>query len=1330
MLTEINGKINFNKMKVLNRLSLIFFVLVPFISFSQSILKKYKSPTTNNQKGWAVTKPFQRDVFIENNGQFSDQEKKDVGDKIIYYTHKGGLYLYFTRTGLVLRRDTVYKTEDNQSEIGDEKEDGMRNLRVKHQFTKMQWVGCNPDASLEVENETPDYFTFPNHSDQSGKSGIMAHGWTRLTYKNLYYGIDVEFYYPENKGGIEYSLIVHPGADPSLVKILYSGSTILKSGKNIKINAGWDVFTDHEPNAKDADGKSINCAFQIEANTISFNIGNYDKSQTLVIDPWITATTLGGVNLAYDLGYDYLGNVYVYGGGINNYYELQKYNSTGALQWTYVNNAFSYQYSGGYFYGGLTVDHLTGTSYMCEGYDFPDKVVKVNYNGLQAALYPGAGTDEMWRIGYDYCNNQLILDIGGTPSSQQAATMDTNLTTETGVNILNTATIWDQVLLGFDNVGNCYAGTSQMIFGTGYSDLLCKMPLPSLAPTAYTVYDHHYFLEISNITYYPVLSIYVVGNGFNGLAATPTFVVTYDGKTMRQWNAANGALIDSAHVSGTANAWGGLDIDCQGHIYCGNNNSVSIYDSNMNSLGNIPLSNTVYDVLVAPNGNIYACGNGFVQCVSGATKMATITSTPAGCGCSGSATVNTCGDGPFTYLWSNGATTQSITGQCSGSYTVTVTAGKCLKMTDTASVNLGSGGGFAATVATVNAVCTTDGSATANPTGGHPPYTYFWSNGNTTSSTTGLPAGNYYLLITDNTGCKDSLLFSITNTPDNLAGTVTTINPSCSAGGSATAVPTGGNPPYTYLWSNSTTTVTDNGLSAGSYYVLITDNTGCVDSIAFTLTGAGVPIVTITPSIDTVCNGGGDTLKASGALTYTWLPVTGLSCTSCPNPKASPLVTTTYTVTGDSNGCIATASATVTVLPPPTIVAGASPDTVCEGHQSTLSAKGGVSYTWAPSTFLSCTSCLNPIATPTTEITYTVIGTDAHGCTNSGTITVYVAPTPVLTVSPNKDICPGQSAVLTASGSGSGFIWEPGNSTSQSITVSPVTTTIYTVTLTGGCGTTQENVTVTVNPMPVPDISADLTSGCYPLCIQFRNKTTVASGNVEAYSWNFGTGDSSNRETPIYCYPNSGNFTVDMTATSDSGCSATIKVLNMITVYSHPDAAFTVSPQPTTIIEPTIQFTDKSTDVYGLSYWVWNFGVPGDDTLSTLENPSYTYPDTGTYCPSLVVMNNHGCVDTVSNCLVIGPLYALYIPDAFSPNGDGLNDVFIAKGNDIKSFEMYIFDRWGSELFHSTDINNGWNGTVKGGNTICQEDTYVYLIKATDSKNTDHSYTGKVTLIK
>jgi len=368
--------------------------------------------------------------------------------------------------------------------------------------------------------------------------------------------------------------------------------------------------------------------------------------------------------------------------------------------------------------------------------------------------------------------------------------------------------------------------------------------------------------------------------------------------------------------------------------------------------------------------------------------------------------------------------------------------------------------------------------------------------------------------------------------------------------------------------------------------------------------------------------------------------------------------------------------------------------------------------------------------------TYTVIITDGGGGGCGGADTVYVtvssASAGIATISATANppkICEGSSVTLSASATNitSPLTWQPVGLTGASVIITPIVTTTYTVTGWNACDTASSTVTISVNSIPTPAFNSDITTGCSPLCMQFYNQSTISSDRIISYSWQFGNGDSSNNQNPIYCYPNPGIYTVKMTATSDSGCSATLTKDNYITVYTNPKANFAATPQPTTILQPTIQFTDKSTDAYGVAEWNWIFG-DASDSGSQSQNTSHTYTDTGTYCANLVVMNTHGCTDSVTNCLVINPIFTLCIPSAFTPNGDGLNEIFIPKGCYIKSFEMYIFDRWGIELFHSLNINNGWNGTYK--NTICQEDAYVYVINVYDSGNTKHNYTGTVNLLR
>jgi len=454
-----------------------------------------------------------------------------------------------------------------------------------------------------------------------------------------------------------------------------------------------------------------------------------------------------------------------------------------------------------------------------------------------------------------------------------------------------------------------------------------------------------------------------------------------------------------------------------------------------------------------------------------------------------------------------------------------------------------------------------------------------------------------------------------------------------------------------------------------------------------------------------ICLGNNITLTASGAINYTWTPPTGLNITTGSSVIATPTTDISYIVKGTTNGCAGFDTVNIKVKPAPPHVIIPPTDSVYFCGNS-ASAKGVVSGGALPYTYL-----WNPSGETVDSATglhtgiYTLTVKDSNQCTATANAFIGTerggAIIDANTSAPK--ICQGTSVTLSAITTNvtSPIIWKPITDTGATVTLTPTVTTTYTVTGMNSCDTANATVTISVNTIPSPAFNSDITTGCSPLCIQFYNSSSISSGRISSFNWKFSQGsslagnrDSSASQNPIYCYPTPGIYSVKITATSDSGCSATLTKDNYITVYTNPVAGFTSSPQPTTILQPTIQFTDKSTDAYGISEWNWSFGDTSDSN-SKSQNTSHTYHDTGTYCAHLAVMNIHGCTDTVTNCLVIDPIFALYIPSAFSPNGDSKNELFEAKGNDIKSFEMYIFDRWGTELFHSIDINTGWNGTFK-----------------------------------
>ncbi|HET6989728.1 MAG TPA: PKD domain-containing protein, partial [Bacteroidia bacterium] len=302
--------------------------------------------------------------------------------------------------------------------------------------------------------------------------------------------------------------------------------------------------------------------------------------------------------------------------------------------------------------------------------------------------------------------------------------------------------------------------------------------------------------------------------------------------------------------------------------------------------------------------------------------------------------------------------------------------------------------------------------------------------------------------------------------------------------------------------------------------------------------------------------------------------------------------------------------------------------------------------------------------------------------------------------------------------------WQPGNLSGSSVSVSPTTTTTYTVSVFDFCTNAfvVDSVTISVESLTTQFLQSPA-NGCGPLTVQFTDQSFSSNGNITSWLWDFGDGNFSTLQNPSHIFTATGTYNVTLTVTTSNGCTLTYTNATPVDVYPSPTAGFTITNLPVTTLDPNAQFQDNSLN--GVA-WQWNFG---DGGTSSLQNPSHTYAaDTGTYDIILVVSNSYGCMDTAYGELTVYDEFTFYIPNAFTPDGDGLNDNFSGIGRGIADYRLLVFDRWGMLIYESHDINKPWDGTFKGKKV--EEDVYVYKIDITDIFNAPHHYIGHVSVVR
>jgi gliding motility-associated-like protein len=662
------------------------------------------------------------------------------------------------------------------------------------------------------------------------------------------------------------------------------------------------------------------------------------------------------------------------------------------------------------------------------------------------------------------------------------------------------------------------------------------------------------------------------------------------------------------------------------------------------------------------------------------------------------------------------------------------------------------------------------------------PTTIYASSGTFTTS----------LIVTDNNSCKDTMLLPINVwghaipdfSPNNVCyGTATTFTNLTNV---TTNANLGGAP--TYLWDFNDGSATSNAISPNHTYNLgananavynvtltATTTNNCIDQIVKAVNVYAVPTASFTA--DSVClgsttqlldasNGNGNALS-----NYVWdfqnngtIDATGISNPNFIFPSfginnVSYTVSTTPVAGLTCSNATTSYSVWVNPIPVPDFTfvnkcINAQPNTF-DASGSTIAAGTNTAYVWSygdagVGTGITSSHVFGIATTFNTTLTVT----SNKGCQASIVKQVEAYKKPIFTVA-NSTACDKKAMTFTATPSpGSGTVsnanwnWDFNNfintveANGQNVGFTFPSAGQQTVSV---IGTTNNNckdtatVFVYVDYLPSPQFTVNIPSGCPTHCVVFTDVTapvTTPAINTN-WKWVFGDGQtmqSSSNGSQSHCYQNSSsnqlaNFDVKLIVTTDKGCTDSLNKPSFITVYPKPIAQYIVNPNPESILTPVVYFENQSQDYIK---WNWNFGDNSSKDSVTL-NPYHTYnsDNAGSYYSTLIVTNQYGCKDTANVMVKIEPEFTFYIPNAFTPgNTDGINDMFTGYGIGIETFELLIFDRWGEKIFSTTDINKGWDGSVKGSLVDVKMDVYVWKVRIKDVLGKFHDYAGHVTVVK
>jgi gliding motility-associated-like protein len=667
----------------------------------------------------------------------------------------------------------------------------------------------------------------------------------------------------------------------------------------------------------------------------------------------------------------------------------------------------------------------------------------------------------------------------------------------------------------------------------------------------------------------------------------------------------------------------------------------------------------------------------------------------------------------YTYLWQDESTNQTFTANAPGLYWVEVSNPEGCSKRDSVRLvfstrpvtpDIQIGGNSASAYSGCEGTDVTLGLSALS--GGQ----YFWitpapsdtiQSPGTSFPITNLDSMNqgvYYAYYKSN-GCKstlDSLTLTVNlKPPFNSPFSDTSI---CGTG--SIVLDAGSSPDVTFRWSDNSTGSTITVTEQGTYWVEIKNSNNCVNSDTVEIGGGEIPSTPTVEGDSTLCTG--DTLvltisNAQSGATYVWNGPTGTINTATlnlPNAEAG-----TYEVFANLDGCYSadTASFQVSLDSIPNVDVGA--DTLICGGQTVIlvaNSSSNVTFSWSNNTTESTLSV-------TTPGTYWVEVRNNAGCVASDSAVVGDSGSPVTpVVEGDRDLCIGESLILSVTNTQSGvsYVWNGPSGTINSSTLNlplPGPGTYEVFALLNGCYSFDTtSLQISINQYPDFNLGSDTV-----ICGVNSTQLNGPDGYM-TYVWS--NGDTTQQTTLV-----AGQNT--LTVTSLAGCVGSDTIILSI---GNPVAAFSSSPESGALLGTPVNYTDQSLGAPIL--WNWSFG---DNQGASNQNVSHAFQSEGTKTVTLIITDQAGCTDTTSKVIEISNSVA--VPNSFTPNADGKNDFFAVKGlSAFPNSKLIIFNRWGSEIYNSSDYDNKWDGGKY------PDGVYFYILELTSGE----TLKGDVTILR